>query len=705
MKQILQNLGDGETLLAEVPCPLLQSGEVLIASRCSLVSAGTERMLVDFGRANLLQKARQQPDKVLQVLQKVKTDGLWTTLDAVRSKLDQPLPLGYCNAGVVLESGVAGFKRGDRVVSNGGHAEVVAVAGNLCARIPDGVSDEAASFTVLGAIGLQGVRLLQPTLGESMVVTGLGLIGLLCVQLLRAHGCRVLGIDPDPERCALARGFGAEVVDLSTGADPVKAAAAFSAGRGVDGVVITASSKSDEIMHQAAQMCRQRGRIVLVGVVGLNLRRDDLYKKELTFQVSCSYGPGRYDPEYEEKGHDYPFGLVRWTEQRNFEAVLELMRDGQLDVMPLISHRVALDDALDVYRHLNDAGTLGVVLQYQEQEEQQLRRTVVALSGSDRKRRGEGEARLSVVGAGNYASRVLIPAFKTAGAVLDTLVSAKGVTATHHGARQGFAKAATDLNGILEEGASNAVVIATRHDGHAAQVQAVLEAGKHCFVEKPLALTLEEVDQIRQRCAAHPEQLLMVGFNRRFAPLVVEMKRLRDGCSEPIALIMTMNAGAIPAGHWTQDPEVGGGRIIGEACHYIDLARFLVGAPIVDDQVVGSGDLGDRAMIQLSFSDGSIAAIHYLANGGKSFPKERVELFAQGGVLQLDNFRQLKGFDWPGFSSRKEARQDKGQNGCCAAFVQSVAHGGAAPIPVEELFEVAEVTIRIAQQLRGGSGS
>ncbi|RMH50191.1 MAG: dehydrogenase [Zetaproteobacteria bacterium] len=708
MKQILQNLGTGETLLADIPAPRVEPGGLLIASRASLISAGTERMLVDFGRANLLQKARQQPEKVLQVVQKIRTDGVWSTLDAVRSKLDQPLPLGYCNAGVVLESRADGFRRGDRVASNGGHAEVVAVPARLCAKIPDGVTDEAAAFTVLGAIALQGIRLLAPTLGERIAVIGLGLIGQLCVQMLRAHGCRVLGVDPDPARCALARGFGAEVVAPSEGGDPVAAARAFSDGRGMDGVVITASARSDEIVHQAAQICRQRGRIVLVGVVGLHLRRDDFYKKELTFQVSCSYGPGRYDPEYEEKGHDYPFGLVRWTEQRNFEAVLELLADGRLDVAPLITERVEIDRALDAYRRLGAVGSLGTIIRYPGREEQALRRRVVALPIQQKPVAGAGGARLAVVGAGNYAARVLIPAFRRSGAQLDTLVSAKGVTAVHHGIRQGFSRAATRFEEVLAGDGVDAVVIATRHHLHAEQVLAALDAGKHCFVEKPLALTLGQIDRIRRAWEAHPDRLLMVGFNRRFAPLVERMHRLRTACGGPVTLLLTMNAGAIPADHWTRDPAVGGGRIIGEACHYVDLARFLAGAPLTGFQATAAGGeegaRGDAALIQLTFADGSAASIHYLTDGGKHFPKERIELFAQDAVLQLDNFLRLRSFGWPGFSGARLRGQDKGQQGCAAAFVRAVEQGGEPPIPIDELFEVSAATIRIADLLRRGSG-
>ena len=367
MKQILQSLKTGDTKLADVPVPGVKRGQLLIQTSKTLISAGTERMLVEFGKASWIDKARQQPDKVRMVLDKIRTDGLLPTVEAVLNKLDQPLPLGYCNAGRVVEvgAGVEGFAPGDRVVSNGKHADVVAVPMNLCAKVPDKVTGEEAAFTVLGAIALQGIRLVNPTLGETVVVTGLGLIGLVTVQLLRAHGCRVLGIDFDADKLALARQFGAETVDLSTGQDPVVVAQAFSRGRGVDAVIVTAATKSSEPMHQAALMCRKRGRIVLVGVTGLELSRADFFEKELTFQVSCSYGPGRYDPSYEEKGQDYPVGFVRWTEQRNFEAVLDMMADGRLDVKPLISHRFAITEAEQAYELVGGAApSLGILLEY-----------------------------------------------------------------------------------------------------------------------------------------------------------------------------------------------------------------------------------------------------------------------------------------------------------------------------------------------------
>ena len=723
MKQILQSLKTGATEVADVPCPSVGRGKLLIGTTRTLVSAGTERMMIEFGKAGWIDKARQQPDKVRMVLDKIRTDGLMPTVDAVFNKLDQPLPLGYCNAGRVLEvgAGVTAFAVGDRVISNGKHAEAVSVPVNLCAKVPDSVSDDEAAFTVVCAIALQGIRLVQPTLGEAVVVTGLGLIGLVTVQLLRAQGCRVLGLDFDADKLALARSFGAEVVDLAAGEDPVAAAQRFSRGRGADAVLITASTKSNEPVHQAAQMCRKRGRIVLVGVTGLELSRADFFEKELTFQVSCSYGPGRYDPSYEDKGNDYPVGFVRWTEQRNFEAVLDMMADGRLDVKPLISHRFPILDAEQAYALVGGAGpSLGILLEYPQDEKSALavRRQTVAIACRselardaaiatpplDRQQAGSyrvdsgarGKASFAFIGSGNYATAVLIPAFKLAGARLKVVASSGGVSGLHAGRKFGFEETTTDTASVLSDAAVNAVVVTTRHDSHAGLVIAALKAGKHVFVEKPLCLTLEELAEIEAAATSSPGQV-MVGFNRRFAPQVQRMKSLLSGVGGPKAFVMTVNAGAIPAEHWTQDSEIGGGRIVGEACHFIDLLRFLAGAPIVEWRRMDMATATrDTVSLQLGFADGSIGTVHYFANGPKSFPKERLEVFAGGRALQLDNFRRLTGFGWRGFGKMNLWRQDKGQKACAAAFVRAVESGDAAPIPLEELLEVARVTIEAA---------
>ncbi len=705
MKQILQNLKTGETELADIPSPRHRVGHNLIQTTTSLISVGTERMLVDFGKAGFLAKAKQQPDKVRMVLDKIKTDGLLPTIDAVRAKLDQPLAMGYCNVGRVLDTGEgSGFQSGDRVASNGNHAELINVPFNLCAKIPGNVGDEVAAFTVIGAIGLQGVRLAQPTLGECFVVTGLGLVGLMTVQLLKAHGCRVLGIDFDSTKCVLAKKFGAEVVDLSKSEDPIESANIFSRGRGVDGVLVCASSKSNEIMHQAAEMCRKRGRIVLVGVVGLDLSRADFFKKELTFQVSCSYGPGRYDPLYEEKGQDYPVGYVRWTEQRNFEAVLDMMADGRLNVDPLITHRFPLDQAGAAYDVLAQGSAMGIVLQYPQDnssEPLETQRTIV-LPGGERGALQPGKTVVGFIGAGNYATRMLIPAFRDAGAVLQTVASSGGVSSAYAGKKFGFAAATTDTAGLLADPGINAVVITTRHNSHASLVCEALRTGKHVFVEKPLCMSIDELELIQnvylESCKKYDKQLfLMVGFNRRFAPHIQKTKSLLDAVHESKSFIMTVNAGAIPAEHWTQDPAVGGGRIIGEACHFIDLLRFLAGQRITG-QSISKIDTGmkDTVSIQLGFADGSIGTVHYYANGSKQFAKERLEVFASGRILLLDNFRTLKGYGWPGFNKMRLWRQDKGQKNCAAAFVQACETGGRSPIPLDEIFEVSRVTIELA---------
>lgn len=712
MLQLINHLSRGTVALSNVPCPSPSSGSVLIRTHRSLVSVGTERMLVDFGRANFIDKARQQPDKVRQVLDKVRVDGLAPTLEAVRAKLDEPIPMGYCNVGTVEKLGaeVEHLRIGDRVASNGKHAEMVVVPKNLCARIPDSVSDEAASFTVIGAIALQGVRLAAPTLGEAVVVTGLGLVGLMTVQLLRAQGCRVLGIDFQRDNLALARQFGAEVVDLSAGVNPVTAARGFSRGRGVDAVIITASTKSDEPMHQAAAMCRQRGRIVLVGVTGLALSRADFYEKELTFQVSCSYGPGRHDPSYENEGQDYPVGFVRWTEQRNFEAVLDLLAEGRLDVAPLISHRFTLEQANEAYALVAEhRPCLGILLEYPIDARAGDSRTARTIRMTDPTAIGnESAITIGVIGSGNYAGRVLIPALRETTAVLKVVASNNGLSAANVARRNGIAWATTDATTILDDPVINTVVIATRHDSHAHYVCEALRAGKHVFVEKPLAIASDELMAIqRAHARARTPQgltpLIMVGFNRRFAPQIIRIKTLLAATQEPKAFVMTVNAGAIPAQHWTQDRSVGGGRLVGEGCHFIDLLRHLAGSRIsrlrASSFRKGSGVRDDKVNILLEFDDGSIGTIHYLANGHRSFPKERLEVYCGGAILQLENFRALRGFGWPHFSRHTLWRQDKGQKACVAAFVQSIAGGGSSPIPFEELIEVADATLAAQKEL------
>ena len=686
MKQVLQHLRTGRIELADVPCPLVRPAHLLVQTSVTLISPGTERMLVEFGQAGLIGKARAQPERVRQVLAKIRTDGVMPTLEAVFSRLDEPMPLGYCNVGRVIAVGgdVEGFEPGDRVASNGPHAEVVCVPATLAARIPADVADEAASFTVLGAVALNGIRLLEPTLGESVAVIGLGLLGMLAAQLLRAHGCRVIGIDVNPARCELARSLGCEIV--APGADPVRAGRELSRGRGVDAVLIAASAQTDDIVHQAAQMSRKRGRVVLLGVVGLNLQRADFYEKELSLQVACSYGPGRYDAQYEAGGRDYPLPFVRWTAARNFEAVLEALDSGALDVRPLISRRHEHRDAPAAYDAIvNDSTALGVVLSYPPAPPSTV--PVVRLQPPIGAASNPSHPIVGVIGAGSFARQVLLPAIAAAGAVVRSVASAGGVTSLHAARTVGADTATSDYRQILDAPDINTVFIATRHDTHPRMVSEALAAGKHVFVEKPLAIDAAGLDLVRRAYAAHPHLQLMVGFNRRFAPHAVAARELLDGRAEPIALQIMINAGALPAGHWVDDPAVGGGRIIGEACHFIDLALFLVGSPITAVQAIEMDDgtrRGDSLSIGLTFADGSIASILYWANGPRSYPKERVEIFSGGRVLAIDNWRVLRAYEWRA-APRMRMRQDKGHRAQIAQFLERITDGGPPLIPFDEL--------------------
>lgn len=705
MLQVLQNLKNGETQLTEVPAPQVKRGCVLIHTRCSLISPGTERMMLDFGKANWIDKARQQPDKVKMVLQKIKTDGFWPTYEAVQSKLDQPLALGYSNVGEVIAvgEGVTQFKAGDRVVSNGPHAEMVCVPQNLCAKIPDGVSYEQASFTVLGAIALQGVRLLNPTLGETVAVMGLGLIGLLTVQILRAQGCQVIAFDFDKSRCEMAESYGAAARVLSDDLDPVQEAMAYTSGLGIDGVVITASTTSDLLMHQSAQMCRKRGRIILVGVTGLNLSRADFYEKELSFQVSASYGPGRYDSSYEEKGNDYPYAFVRWTAQRNFLATLNLIKDKMMVVDELVTKEFELDGVLSAYESIyNRDSALGYVIRYPETSTADLvEKNKIELKAPSAQKE---KVVVGWVGAGNFSKALLLPAFAKADVRLKTIVSRQGVSGTHLGKKFGFENSITEFEEVLKDSEVNTIVIATPHNSHAYFVQKALDAGKNIYVEKPLALTKKEIEGIKESLLKSTSHL-MVGFNRRFSPLSKKMKSLLDTTEQPKSIIYTVNSGAIPPDHWTQDLQVGGGRLIGEGCHFIDYLRFLVGHPIANYSVSSfanpdsSGVANDKFTVSLEFTDGSIGTIHYFSNGHKSFPKERVEVFCSEKILHLDNFRSLKGYGWSGFSSMKLSRQDKGITTAVHEFVKSLS-GNENLIPKSELIEVSEKTIEMSGQLK-----
>ena len=666
---------------------------MLIQTSISLISSGTERMLLEFGRSNILAKAQGQPEKVKMVLQKIRTDGLFPTLDAVSSKLDEPLSLGYCNVGQVVEVGnnVSNFRVGDRVASNGGHSEFVAVSKNLCAKIPENVDDKAAVFTVVGAIGLQGVRLLNPTLGERIVVIGLGLIGLITIQILRANGCSVLGMDTDPSRVELAQNLKIKAIPITENSDPLLSANAFSEDRGVDGVLITANTKSHAPITNAAKICRQRGRIVLIGVSGLSLSREEFYKKELSFQVSSSYGPGRYDKNYENLGRDYPFGFVRWTEQRNFEAILELLSLGKIDTEALNAKTFNLADANKAYDELaSNSNHLALMLDYPkifQQSGKTLNTTLTkdtsfaqlrsSFSKSDLKT--ELPISLDFIGGGNYAKRKLMPAFKRFGAEFNTLITKGGADLTRSANKFRFKQISTDVYGSLSESKSDAVVIATRHDTHAEYIIAALKSSKHVFVEKPLCLTLEELSQIE--AAYDGKSLLLIGFNRRFAPQIVQIKHLLRNETAKKSITITVNSGPVSQDHWTQDKAVGGGRLVGEACHFIDLVRYIVGSPIKSSSINKMRSVtNDTFTINLTFDDGSISSIHYFSNGNKAVPKEKLEVFCGGRILSLNNFKKMQGFGWPNFKKQTLWSQNKGQEEMAAIFLNAIREGGPNPI-------------------------
>lgn len=704
MKQIIQDLKNGATILEEVPAPMVKSGYVLIRTTRSLVSLGTERMMVEFGKANLIDKARQQPDKVKQVLDKIKTDGLQPTLEAVFNKLGQPIPLGYCNVGKVIAvgRGVTEFKVGDRVASNGNHAEVVCVPQNLVAKVPDSVSDDEAAFTVIGAIALQGIRNLNPQLGETIVVVGLGLIGLVAAQLLKANGCNLIGTDFDQQKVDMANGFGVTAINPGKGVDPVKFVEDATNGIGADGVLITASAKTDEVIHQACLMSRKRGRIVLVGVIGLNMRRDDFYKKELTFQVSCSYGAGRYDEEYENKGHDYPIGYVRWTEKRNFQAILGAIANGGLNVKSLISEIVDLQDYLQIYGDMRKKGSIASILKYPEES---LQLTVNSLQNDSVVKCFEGEAgngKMGIIGAGNYTSSTVVPCLMKAGAKVKYIASAGGLSAKVMAKKAGAEMATSDYKEILKDPEVGLVIITTRHNLHAKMVKETLEAGKSVFVEKPLCLKPEELDEI---CAAYQKAgkgvTLTVGFNRRFSPYAVKLKQMvGDG---PKNIIATMNAGAIPPEVWVHDMEVGGGRILGEACHFIDLCSYLAGSRVkaVCMNAMGENpqENTDNATILLKYENGTNAVINYFANGSKAYQKERVEVFSQERVFILDNWRRLEGFGAKGFSKMKGG-MDKGQKDEFRMLNERLQNGGESLIPFESIVNTTKASFACIQSLK-----
>jgi predicted dehydrogenase/threonine dehydrogenase-like Zn-dependent dehydrogenase len=679
MKQIIQSFKTGETKLETLPAPDIQSGQVLIKTTKSLVSLGTEKMLVEFGKANLIQKARQQPDKVKMVLDKIKSDGLIPTLEAVFSKLEQPLPLGYCNVGTVIGvgKGVSDFKIGDRVASNGQHAEFVSIPHNLCAHIPEGVTDEEATFTVIGSIGLQGIRLLNPTLGETVVVIGLGLIGLITAQLLVANGCIVIGLDIDESKLAIAAQFGVKTFNPTKG-DPVKFVENVSLGNGADGVIITASTKSDEIISQAANMSRKRGKIILVGVIGLNLKRAEFYEKELTFQVSCSYGPGRYDDDYEQKGKDYPLPFVRWTEKRNFETILQAISTNKLLVKGLITERVHLDKFADIYSNFGKANSIASILEY---DASTVHTTKVQVSES---KFNASTGIIGIVGAGNFTKMTMLPVLQNAN--IKYIVSKGGLSSKSLSEKHKIQYSSSRYDDILEDKDVDLVVITTRHNLHADMVIGALEAGKNVFVEKPLALNKEELYKIIDAQVKY-DKTVTVGFNRRFSPHIQKIKELVP-VSSPKNMIATMNAGFIPENVWIHDLEIGGGRIVGEACHYIDLLSFISGSKVksvsMNSMGLNASENTDNASILLKFENGDNGVINYFSNGNKAYSKERLEIYFDEKTLIMDNFRETVGYGFKGFS-KLSTKQDKGHKIQFEKLIRLSISGGNSLIPFEDI--------------------
>ncbi|HET6851783.1 MAG TPA: bi-domain-containing oxidoreductase [Pyrinomonadaceae bacterium] len=709
MKQVLQNRKTGRPFVGEVPVPALQRGRVLVRTVASLISAGTERAAVELVSKGLVQEARQRPDLVKAVVAKVKNEGILNTFASVRDKMAASQALGYSAAGIVsaVADDVTEFQIGDRVACAGvgfaSHAEVLSVPKNLCVHLPESVSFESGAYGTLGAIALQGVRLGEPTLGESVVVIGLGLVGQLTVQLLKANGCRVFGLDLDQSRVALALEMGADKAVVSN-EEAAKEIATWTRGHGADAVLITAATDSNQPIELAAQVSRLKGRVIVVGMTGMNIPRQPFFSRELKLIISMSYGPGRYDPDYEERGHDYPLPYVRWTEKRNIESFLELVGDKRVNVERLTTHRFPIEQAEHAYRLISgdvQEPYLGVVLNYDPQSELVRR---VPLSATPPVRKPEKSIALGVIGAGGYVPAMLLPHFKAEGVEFSSIATASGISAHDVGKRFGFAYAVSSAHEVLEDAKVNLVVIGTRHDTHAELARKALERDKHVFVEKPLALNDEELESVLEAAESSAGKL-MVGFNRRFSPLAQRAKDFFSGRDTPLSILYRVNAGRIPKEHWTQHADEGGGRIVGEVCHFVDLMQYLTGAPPVfvfaESMSAKSSKVvdADSVFITVRFADGSNGAIAYLSEGDKALAKERVEIFGAGKVFVLDDYRRATLYK----DSREEQvtlkAQDKGQQAQVRAVCASVLEGGAAPISLEELAATSRATFRVLDSL------
>ncbi|MBI4061611.1 MAG: Gfo/Idh/MocA family oxidoreductase [Elusimicrobia bacterium] len=703
MKQLMQDLKSGRTYVADVPAPTPAAGQVLVRVRASAVSAGTERALVDFAKSGLIGKARRRPDLARQVLRKARRDGVFMTWRMAQDRLEQPLPLGYSCAGVVeaLGEGVEDFAVGDGVACAGSgyanHAEFAAVPENLCARLPAGTAWDEAALTTLGAISLQGFRLSDAKLGESVAVVGLGLLGQLAARLAKAAGCRVFGVDLDEARLETARAAGVEAAARS---DAERAGTAFTAGRGFDAVLIAADGATNDPIELSTALARERGVIVAVGNVLLGVQRDAFYRKELTLKVSRSYGPGRYDPVYEEGGLDYPYGHVRWTERRNLEEFVRLLAAGALNLGPVITHRLPIAEGAEAYALISNGNrsALGVVLEYPAASSPATR---VAVDGNRAARRGEG---VGVLGAGAFATTVMLPAIRDSGASLRGVASLSGMRAKAAAERFGFAFASSKAEEVLGDAGAETVVILTRHNRHAEQACAALAAGKNVFVEKPLCLNLEELDRIEAARRAGGG-ILAVGFNRRFAPMTEALKAGFAGASGPKAVQIRVNAGALPQGHWAADPAQGG-RLLGEGCHFIDWANYIVGAAPVsaDARSLGRKPGEQDWMLRLLYADGSAADILYTSEGDSALGKERYEAHGGGVSAVLEDFRRLSVCrDGKESSFRDWLAADKGHARQWKAFFAAVKTGGAAPVAWEEIARTMRAAFAAQESLRRGA--
>ncbi|MBK9926151.1 MAG: bi-domain-containing oxidoreductase [Anaerolineales bacterium] len=709
MKQLLQNVKTGKSTIENVPMPTPREGQALVKIESSLVSAGTERMVVEFAEKSYLGKARSRPDLVKQTLDKAKREGIMPTVQAVFNRLDQPMALGYSSAGTIiaLGKGMQGFKVGQRVACAGGgfavHAEYNVVPRNLLTPLPKNVDSESAAFTTLGAIALHGFRLAEPQIGENVAIIGMGLLGLLAAQIATAAGCNVLGIDIDPARLALASSLGLQAVSRPKAVDTAQA---FTSNRGFDVILICADTSSNDPIELAGVIARDRARVVATGAVGLTIPRKVYYEKEISFINSRSYGPGRYDINYEENGHDYPLGYIRWTEGRNFEAVVDLMSKGKLKVQPLITHRFPIEQGVKAYEVITGKAKekfLGVLLTYPQSVETAESQKVVRFNVQTLQR--SNVVTLGVLGAGLFANAVLLPAIKKAGDInLVGIASSGGLHAQHSGKKFGFQYATSNDDEIINDPNINTVAILTRHDSHADLVVKALKAGKHVFVEKPLAINSSQLLAISKQLKANNQSLLTVGFNRRFAPLAQQLSTFYKDRTEPMHVHYRVNAGYIPLNHWTQDPELGGGRIIGEGCHFIDFITFLVGASPISVTAHALPDNGkyreDNVSMTFTFPDGSVGIVDYLANGDKSFPKERVEVFCGGGVSVLDDFVSLQTVR-DGRKNVAKGAQDKGHVVEWKAFAKSIREGGELPIPYEQLIGVTKSTFAAVEAIRG----